>query len=227
MDPTSSQTPMSGMHHASVANSLPPEYWNTFDSFCPGPAPQQQQPQRPQQPTPPRQPLGISWDHPVFQQQRQQSQRSQIPRHQEHNHGIYSSPAPQSWQSNHLNQSLLSSTPQDLGIPQYSQVNQFPQSQLPFDPQPSIPSDTAPFEPLSFSQDFFSPSQQLSMSETFPQPSSQQTAPPQPTSAAAYQSSTCQTPMTPYTMPAGFPEEASVRVQLFHSLAISYIAVRD
>lgn len=222
MDPTSSQTPMPELHHASVANSLPPEYWNTLDSFYPGSAPQQQQPQQPQQPTPPQQPLGISWDHPVFQQQ-----RNQIPRHQEHNHGFYSSPASQSWQSNHLNQSLMSSTPQNLGISQYSQVHQFPQSQLPFDSQSSIPSDSAPFEPLPFSQDFFSPSQQLSMSETFPQPSSQQAAPLQPTSTAAYQSSTRQTPMTPYMMPTGLPGETSVRVPLFHSLAISYIAVRD
>ncbi|BCR84600.1 uncharacterized protein ACHE_20058S [Aspergillus chevalieri] len=210
MDQTPSQTP-TGLPRSSVtASSLPPEYWNTLDSLYPAPDLQQQQQQQPQlpqqsqlpqQPTPSQQPLGISWDHPIFHQQQPQP-RNQFPRHQEQNHGIYS-PTPQPWQPNPLYQPLMpSSKPQGLVVqPQYSQVHQFPQSQLAFDPQ-SIPSDSTTLDAIPFPQDFF-PSQ-LST-----QPSSQRATPSQPTPAAPYQSNAQQNPINQYSIPAGFPEEAS------------------
>jgi len=209
MDQTPSQTP-TGLPRSSVtASSFPPEYWNTLDSLYPAQdlQQQQQQPQLPQQsqlpqqPTPSQQPLGISWDHPVFHQQHAQP-RNHIPRHQEQNQGIYSTPQP--WQPNPLYQPLMpSSKPQGLGVqPQYSQVHQFPQSQLAFDSQ-SIPSDSTAFDAIPFPQDFF-PSQ-LST-----QPSSQRATPSQPTPAVPYQSNAQQNPINQYSIPAGFPEETSV-----------------
>ena len=223
MDHTSSQMPMPGSHRSSIpTNSLPPEYWSTLDALYTGPDPQHhqqqrqqqqqqqqhqhQQPiQRQQQSTSSQQPLGIGWDHPVFQQQ----QQNQIHRQQDSNHGIYSSTAPQPWQSNSLQQPLMSSTPQGLGIPNYSQLHHFPQSQLAYDSRSPIPTDSVPFDPLSFSQDFFH-SQRVNTPDTFPQQSSQHAAHTPSVPGAPYQSRTQQAPINQYTIPTGFPEDTPV-----------------
>lgn len=211
MDHRASQVPMPGSHRSSIpTNSLPPEYWSTLDALYTGPDPQlQQQQQQQQQPTSAQQPLGIDWNHPVFQQQHQP--QNQLPRQQESNHGIYSSPTPQSWQQNSLQQPLMSSTPQSLGIPSnYGQVHHFPQSQLAFDSQSSIPPDGEAFDPLAFSQEFFS-TQQLATPSTYSQQPSHHAAHTTPVPGVPYQSRTQQAPMTQYSIPTGFPEETSVR----------------
>lgn len=213
MDHRASQVPMPGSHRPSVpANSLPPEYWNTLDALYTGPDPQQQQQQQPiqrqQQLDNAQQPLGIDWNHPIFQQQHQP--QNQLPRQQESNHGIYSSPTPQSWQQNPLQQPLMSSTPQPLGVPSnYGQVHQFPQSQLAFDSQPQIPSDGGVFDPLAFSQDFFS-TQQLATPDTYSQQPQHHAAHTPPVPAVPYQARSQQAPMAEYGIPAAFSESTSV-----------------
>lgn len=233
MDHRAPQVPMPGSHRPSVpANSLPPEYWSTLDALYSGPDPQQQPQQhqqqqpipRQQQPESAQQPLGIDWSHPVFQQQHP-PQQTQLPRQQEPNHGIYSSPTPQSWQQNPLQQNplqqnplqqpLMSSTPQPLGIPSnglpsnYGQVHQFPQTQLGFDPEAEIPLDTGDFDPVAFSQDFFA-SQQLATPDTFAQQPQHHAANTPPVPAVPYQSRSQQAPIPQYSIPTAFPEGTSV-----------------
>lgn len=228
---------MPGSHRPSVpANSLPPEYWSTLDALYSGPdpqhQPQQQQPQqqsiqRQPQPNSAQQPLGIDWNHPVFQQQHQ-PQQTQLPRQQDSNHGIYSSPTPQSWQQNPLQQPLMSSTPQPLdissnGLPSnYGQVPQF-QTQLPFDPQSELSLDTGVFDPVAFSQDFFA-SQQLATPDTFAQqpPPQNHAANTPPIPAVPYQSRSQQAPMAQYGIPTAFPEGTPVRSSTIYFILYFY-----
>lgn len=68
----SAQPPMQGLP-GSNHSSIPPEFWNTLEAPYPDPDDQLQQPQQPplqhHDLAPNQTPLGIDWDHPVFQQQ--------------------------------------------------------------------------------------------------------------------------------------------------------------
>lgn len=141
------------------ANSVPDYMYPSADSHAHPPRQPQQQPQ---------QPLGISWDHPIFAQQNP-GQGHAV--HQDQNHGIYT-PAPQSWQSNPFAQ------PPGFGLPpQYQQVHHYPQGQVPFDSQSMNPSDNSSLSPYPLSQNYY-PSQQLPVQN--PQLSQYQNTPQPP-----------------------------------------------
>ncbi|KAL1963452.1 hypothetical protein VTN77DRAFT_8353 [Rasamsonia byssochlamydoides] len=152
MEQSTPQSNVPDVHHSSVGQgSLPPEYWNHIDPlYASGPDPPQLQ-QQPQQ-----QPLGITWDHPIFtqQQQHQQQQHQQHQQHQqpqqnhfqpqrEHNPNIYSAP-PQSWHQNSaLAQPTMSPGPQNYSLPQQHQYQMphYPQGQMTYNSPSMNPSN--------------------------------------------------------------------------------------
>lgn len=211
MEQSPPQNMMRGLPHAPVdPGSLPAEYWESLYANPEPPHqhahPPQQQLQQSQQPQQP-QPMGISWDHPVFGQAPQQ--RSPLPIQQEHGHGLYTSSTPQSWRPNPLHPQQMMSTPQGFTIPvQYRQVPQYSQGQVPFESQSLSTSENPPYQSYAFPRNYYH-SQHLSVPDTF-----SQTPPPQPTQSqpsqpATYQSNTPQTPIVPYNLPTGYSEETS------------------
>ncbi|KAE8400522.1 hypothetical protein BDV37DRAFT_286528 [Aspergillus pseudonomiae] len=212
MEQSPPQNLMRGLPHAPVdPGSLPPEYWESLYANPEPPHqhahPPQQQLQQSQQPQQP-QPLGIGWDHPVFGQTPQQ--RSSLPLQQEHGHGLYPSSTPQSWRPNPLHpQQIMPSNPQGFAMPvQYRQLPQYSQGQVPFESQPLNASDNPSYQPYTFPRNYYS-AQHISVPDTFSQTPTPQASQPQPTQSAPYQSNTSQTPIVPYTLPAGFSEETS------------------
>ncbi|KAE8376771.1 hypothetical protein BDV26DRAFT_282376 [Aspergillus bertholletiae] len=212
MEQSPPQNLMRGLPHAPVdPGSLPPEYWESLYANPEPPHqhahPPQQQLQQSQQPQQP-QPIGISWDHPVFGQTPQQ--RSSLPLQQEPGHGLYPSSTPQSWRPNPLHpQQIISSTPQGFTMPvQYRQVPQYSQGQVPFESQPLSASDSSSYQPYPFPRSYY-PTQHMSVSETFSQTPPPQASQPQPSQPAPYQANTRQTPIVSYSLPAGFSEETS------------------
>ncbi|KAF7117351.1 hypothetical protein CNMCM5793_006100 [Aspergillus hiratsukae] len=233
MDRSSSQGMVPGLHRGSVTpGSMQPEYWNNLDSLYPGPDPphqhphpsqqqmhqshqqQQQHRQQQQQPQQQTQSMGIGWDHPIFSQQHQQ--RAQVQSHQEHDHGIYSSSTPQSWQQNSLQQhhrqqqQILSPAPQGLGVPtQYHQVHRYPPGQVTFDSRPLPATDNPPYQSYSYPQNFYS-SQHMSLPDAFPQSNSPQASRSQTSQQNLYQSVAHQTPLASYSLPAGYSDGNSM-----------------
>jgi hypothetical protein len=213
MEQSPPQNMMRGLPHASVdPGSLPPEYWESLYANPEPPHhahPPQQQLQQSQQPQQ-SQPMGISWDHPVFGQSPQQ-QRSPLPiQQQEHGHALFT-PSTQAWRSNPLHPSqIMSSTPQGFTMPvQYRQVPQYSQGQVPFESQPLNASENPPYQPYSFPRNFYPP-QHLAVPDTFSQTPPSQATQPQPSQSPAYQSNAPQNPLVSYNIPAGYSEETSV-----------------
>ncbi|KAE8329400.1 hypothetical protein BDV39DRAFT_191338 [Aspergillus sergii] len=211
MEQSPPQNLMRGLPHAPVdPGSLPPEYWESLYANPEPPHqhahPPQQQLQQSQQPQQP-QPMSMSWDPSVFSQTPQQ--RSSLPIQQEHGHGLYPSPT-QSWRPNPLHpQQIMPSNPQGFTMPvQYRQVPQYSQGQVPFESQPLNASDSPSYQPYSFSRNYY-PAQHISLPDTFSQTPTPQASQPQQSQSAPYQSNTPQTPIVPYTLPAGFSEETS------------------
>ncbi|KAE8312233.1 hypothetical protein BDV41DRAFT_565219 [Aspergillus transmontanensis] len=211
MEQSPPQNLMRGLPHAPVdPGSLPPEYWESLYANPEPPHqhahPPQQQLQQSQQPQQP-QPMSMNWDHSVFSQTPQQ--RSSLPLQQEHGHGLYPS-STQSWRANPLHpQQIMPSNPQGFAMPvQYRQVPQYSQGQVPFESQPLNASDSPSYQPYSFPRNYY-PAQHISLPDTFSQTPTPQASQPQPSQSTPYQSNTPQTPIVPYTLPAGFSEETS------------------
>ncbi|KAG0153538.1 hypothetical protein PDIDSM_2192 [Penicillium digitatum] len=197
----SAQNSMQGLPHGNPAISA--DYWSTIDPTYPDPEQQLQQSSQPQHP--PQQqhesasqptPLGIGWDHPVFQQQ----QRELAPR-PEPNHGIYSS-VHQSWQQpNPLQQ------PPQRGYgtpPQYQmhpQAAHFQQGQMSFDSRPLSASESSAFPSFSYQPTYFHPQHpHISVPETFPEASTQQRIQPRPQQQP-------QSSISSYPLPQGYSSE--------------------
>ncbi|KAJ5404706.1 hypothetical protein N7465_005990 [Penicillium sp. CMV-2018d] len=191
----SAQNPMQGLPHGN--SSLPADYWSTLDPAYPDPEQQLQQPSQQQhdsasQPTP----LGIGWDHPVFQQQ----QRELAPR-PDPNHGIYSS-VHQPWQqTNPLQQ------PPQRGYgasPQYQihpQAAQFQQGQMSFDSRPLSASESSAFPSFSYQPNYFHPQHpHIAVPDTFPEAPTQQRIQPRPQQQP-------QPSISSYPLPQGYSSE--------------------
>ncbi|OJJ44419.1 hypothetical protein ASPZODRAFT_18609 [Penicilliopsis zonata CBS 506.65] len=197
---------MSNLPRASVTQaSLPPEYWNGIDSLYQQPnhhpQPESQQPQ---------QPLGIDWDHPIFQQQQQQPPPPQQPHPppdnisppQDVNHGIYSRD-PQVWQQTPLHQPLMSPASQGYTVsPQY-QVPHYPQGQVTLDP-----SESSPFPPYSFPQSFYS-HQNLPVQDAFSHSVSRQSISAQPSQPTSFQPATHRSSIPQFYLPTGYSDGLS------------------
>ncbi|OQD95536.1 hypothetical protein PENVUL_c113G03532 [Penicillium vulpinum] len=197
----STQSPMQGLSHGN--SSLPSDYWNTLDPAYPDPEQQlhqssqpQHQPQQQHDSAPQPTPLGIGWDHPVFQQQ----QRELAPR-PEPNHGIYSS-VHQPWQqTNPLQQ------PPQRGYgasPQYQihpQTPHFPQGQLSFDSRPLSASESSTFPSFAYQQNYFHPQHpHISVPDTFPEAPTQHRIQHRPQQQP-------QSSISPYPLPQGYSSE--------------------
>ncbi|KAJ5749300.1 uncharacterized protein N7511_010996 [Penicillium nucicola] len=77
---------LQGLPQGNEQDALPPGYWDTLDAMYPTPDAQlQQQHTQAQHGSISQNTLGIGWDHPVFQDQRELAPRP------EQNHGIYTS----------------------------------------------------------------------------------------------------------------------------------------
>ncbi|KAJ6143991.1 hypothetical protein N7471_003444 [Penicillium samsonianum] len=197
----SAQNPMQGLPHGN--SSLPADYWSTLDPAYPDPEQQLQQPSQPQH-QPQQQhdsasqqtPLGIGWDHPVFQQQ----QRELAPR-PDPNHGIYSS-VHQPWQqTNPLQQ------PPQRGYgasPQYQihpQAPHFQQGQMSFDSRPLSASESSAFPSFSYQPNYFHPQHpHISVPDTFSEAPTQQRIQPRPQQQP-------QPSISPYPLPQSYSSE--------------------
>ncbi|PYH95918.1 hypothetical protein BO71DRAFT_194388 [Aspergillus ellipticus CBS 707.79] len=219
MEQSPSQNLLPGLHRASVdPGSLPPEYWNNFEPLYTTPDPphqhahppqqqlqQLQQIQQPQQqPQQQSQPLGISWDHPVFNQQT--PSRSPLPTPQEPTHGIYPPSTPQSWRPNPLQhpQQIIHSAPHTFMNHQYRQTPQFSHTQAAFDSQPLPASDNSHYQSYTFPRAYYPP-QNISVPDVFaqsnsPRPAQSQPRPPQ------YRSDSHQHQIPQYSLPTGYAE---------------------
>ena len=202
------QNSFPGMQHIPLAAGNMPEYWNNLDPNSmqlPSPHPQQQPAQTQSVPHPSQQPqpVGISWDHPVFHQQNQV-----VPR-QDQDHGIYS-PAPQSWHPNPLDSRMISTPPQGFGVaPQYQQVRHYSQGHASFDPQSMTPSETPPITQYSFPHHYY-PSAQVPMQDGYSQSTPIQSVQSPAPQVTQYQASAHHPPAGQYAMPPRYPEESSV-----------------
>ncbi|RAH40643.1 uncharacterized protein BO95DRAFT_468561 [Aspergillus brunneoviolaceus CBS 621.78] len=179
----------------------------------PQPQPQQsQQPQQPQQQQQQQQsshqPLGISWDHPVFGQN--PPSRSPLPTPQDQNHGLYSS-SPQSWRAAALHpQPILPATAHPIGMTsQYRQAPQFSSAHPAYDTQPLPASDSAHFPSYTFPRSYYPP-QNLPVPDVFPQSHmhSPPAAQPQP-QATHFRSDPHPHHVPQYSLPAGYAERNS------------------
>ncbi|THC89809.1 hypothetical protein EYZ11_010734 [Aspergillus tanneri] len=216
MEQSSPQNLIRGLPRAPVnPGSFPPEYWNHLDSLYPDsdqhaahPPPQQRLQPEPQ-PSQPQQPIGISWDHPVFSQQHSQ-QTTPLPPQQEPGHGIYPSSTPQSWRTTSLHQQpIMPSAPQGFAMPaQYRQVPQYPQGQMPFGSRPLAPSDNSAFQTFSVPRNYFG-QQHLSIPDTFSQSPTPQAAQAQSSQSVPYQPVGHSHAINPYNLSTAFPDENS------------------
>lgn len=158
MEQSSGHNPVQGMPRAAVQGSMPAEYWNSLDAMYSDQ--HQTQVSQQQDPAPQQTPMGIDWNHPIFQQQQQPQQpqqppqqRSQLPHQTAPNHGIYSS-IPQSWQANPLQQP-------ERGYPVPSQYHgqhqapPFQQGQVPYESRSLTPSESSAFPGYSFQPNYF------------------------------------------------------------------------
>ncbi|RAH80650.1 hypothetical protein BO86DRAFT_364671 [Aspergillus japonicus CBS 114.51] len=164
--------------------------------------PQPQQPQRPQQQSSP-QPLGISWDHPVFGQN--PPSRSPLPTPQDQNHGLYSSTTPQSWRAAALHpQPILPATAHPIGMTsQYRQAPQFSSAHPAYDTQPLPTSDSAHFPSYTFPRSYYP--QNVPVPDVFPQSHlrSPPAAQPQP-EATHFRPDPHQHHVPQYSLPTGY-----------------------
>ncbi|KAJ5886940.1 uncharacterized protein N7473_009614 [Penicillium subrubescens] len=215
MEQSSAQNQMPGLPHAGAPQGVPSaDYWSSIDALYQDPqlqpqaAPSQQQNPSAQQ----QAPMGITWDHPVFQQQQQRAQQHQNPLapQSDPNHGIYSSIPPPSWQSNPLQ------TPaRYANSPQYQtqqQTSQYQQGQMPFDPLSINPSESSNFPSYSYQPGYFHP-QQLPLQDSFPSRTPPQQHQPQHQQQQQarqqqpeYSTSAPQSSMQ-YSMPSSFPQD--------------------
>ncbi|RAL09082.1 uncharacterized protein BO97DRAFT_375446 [Aspergillus homomorphus CBS 101889] len=212
----------------------PPEYWTNFEPLYTTPDPshqhahpqqhhqQQQQQQLHQQPTPQpqsqpqqqpqqaqqqqsQQPLGISWDHPVFSQN--PPSRSPLPTPQDQNHGLYSSTTPQSWRATALHpQPILPATAHPIGMtPQYRQAPQFSSTHAAYEAQPIAASDSAHFPPYTFSRSYYPP-QNLSVPDVYAQSHSHSPPTAQAQPQTAHFRPDPHQHHVQYSLPAGYAE---------------------
>lgn len=210
MEQSSAQNQMPGLPHAGAPQGVPSaDYW--LDALYPDPQLQSQAPPPSQQQNPSVQqqqvPMGITWDHPVFQQQQERAQQQQNPLtpQSDPNHGIYSSIPPSSWQSNPLQNAARYGSPSQYQP--HQQAMQYQQGQITFDPGSLDPSDSSAFPSYpSYQSGYFHP-QQIPMQDSFPprtvQPQHQQQQQQQPTE---YPASTPQSSIQ-YSMPSGYTQD--------------------
>ncbi|CAG7963791.1 unnamed protein product [Penicillium olsonii] len=181
----SAQTPMQGLS-GSNHGSIPPEFWNTLDPSYPDPDQQLQQPTLQHELGSNQPPLGIDWDHPVFQQQ----QRELAPR-PDPSHGIYSS-LHQPWQQSTLQQP----SQRGYGASQYQiPSSQFQQGQINFDSRPLNASESSAFPQYSYPTNYFP--QQQNLPDSFPEQHTQQRLQPGPQQHS-------RPSMTSYPLPQGY-----------------------
>lgn len=188
------------MPRAVAHGSLPPEYWNSLDSMYSDPQLQSQTPAE-QDPTSQQAPMGIDWNHPIFQQQQQPNQqRSHLTPQTEPNHGIYSS-IPQSWQPNPLQQHARG-YPVSSQYQTHQQAPQFQQGQMSFESRSLNPSESSAFPSYSYQPNYFHP-QQLPVQDSFSgRPDQQQHQQSADFAAAGPQSS-----ISRFSVPSGYPQD--------------------
>ncbi|KAJ5120181.1 Zinc finger CCCH-type [Penicillium atrosanguineum] len=155
MEQSSAQNPLQGLPHGTSHESIPPEYWNTLDPIY-DPQLQLQQPQGQSS----QAPMGMSWEHHMFQnpqqsqpqQQRQQSHLSST----ESNHAMY---IPEAWQANPLQapargypvSSQYQSHPQ-APVSHSQHTPQYQQGQMTFDSRALNATETSTFPSLNYQQ---------------------------------------------------------------------------
>ncbi|CAI7624957.1 unnamed protein product [Penicillium glandicola] len=195
----SAQNPMRGLPHGN--SSLPTDYWSTLDPAYPDPEQQLQQPSQtqhqPQQHDSASQqtPLGIGWDHPVFQQQ----QRELAPR-PEPNHGIYSS-VHQPWQTtNPLQQPPHRGYGASSQYQIHPQAPHFQQGQMSFDSRPLSASESSAFPSFSYQPNYFPQHPHISVPDNFPEAPTQQRIQPRPQQQS-------QSSISSYPLPQGYSSE--------------------
>lgn len=175
---------LQGLPQGNDQDTLPADYWDTLDAIYPTPDQQLQQHAQAQHDSASQTALGIGWDHPVFQDQRELAPRP------EQNHGIYSS-IHQPWQA----ETPLQQSQRSYGAhPQFEQpqATQYP-GQIHFDSRPLNASESSAFPSYSFQPAYFPPHQQIHIEDTFPEAPSRQRLQPQQ-----------------YTLPQGFTPEMMV-----------------
>lgn len=202
MEQSTAQNPLTGMPHGvNPEGQLQPEYWNSLDPLY-SDSQLQATPQAQQDSTAHQTPMGIDWDHPVFQQQQPLSQppppqqRNHVTPQTEQHHGIYS--IPQSWQPNPLHNPARGygvSAPYSQSQ-QQSPGPQYQPGQLTFDSRSLAPSESS-FPPYSFPQNYFS-HQQL------PAQTSQHQRQQNPTD---FPTPTGQPTLPQYAIPPGYPPD--------------------
>ncbi|KAJ5538731.1 Zinc finger CCCH-type [Penicillium frequentans] len=197
MEQSSAQNRMPGLPHSRTPQGPSPQFWNSMDSMYPDSQIQQSQSQQPQDPSS-QQPLGISWDHPVLQQQQPmlQQQQTQMTSPNDPNLEIYS--IPQSWQPNPLHQPGRGGY---VPSPQYQTaqpLQQYQPNQMQYDSRSLQASESSAFPSYSFPPNFYP--QQLSMQDSF------QTRPTQQhPQSAEFQVPTPQPALSQFAAPPGYP----------------------
>ncbi|KAL4895324.1 hypothetical protein BDV59DRAFT_153471 [Aspergillus ambiguus] len=200
--------------------SLPPEYWASLDSLYTNADPSSHQQTRDQHAQQhqqqnhlqtPSQPLGITWDHPVFSQNQpplsSSQSRSPLPQ-PDQIHGLYDNQTPQAWRGDSLqNQPMMSTTPSGYGIsPQYRPLQPYPQGQMSLESQSlSTPENPAFHQSFAYSRNYF-PQQQLSVPDT-PSQHPQQTT---------YHNEVPSMGLDPYALSTGFPDDPLASMSFPH-----------
>ncbi|KAF3390382.1 hypothetical protein F1880_009349 [Penicillium rolfsii] len=216
MEQSSAQNQMPGLPHAAPQGVPSADYWSSLDALYQDPQLQPQAtPTLQQNPSAQQQaPMGITWDHPVFQQQqpRVQQQQNPLAPSSDPNHGIYSSIPPPSWQSNPLQTpTRYESTPQ---YQTQHQNSQYQQGQMPFDPLSVNPSESSTFPSFSYQPGYYHP-QQLPLQDSFPSRTAQpQHQPQQQARQQQEYSATAQQPSMQYSMPSGYPQDLMNSIDL-------------
>ncbi|EPS27072.1 hypothetical protein PDE_02013 [Penicillium oxalicum 114-2] len=185
MEQSSAQNQMPGLPHVGASQGVASvvDYWPSLDMMYPDSHLQSQPAQPSQAQNPPTQqqqaPMGITWDHPVFQQQSQRASHQQNPlnAHADPNHGIYSSITPPSWQHSPLPSSARFDSSAQYA-PQ-AQTEPYQQGQLSFEPGSMATPESSAFPSYSYQPSYFHP-QHISLEDTFSTRSSQPQQPPQP-----------------------------------------------
>lgn len=168
-----------------------------MESMYPDSQIQPSQSQQPQDPSS-QQPLGISWDHPVLQQQQPMLQQQQTQMTSPNDPGLEIYSIPQSWQPNPLHQPGRGGY---VPSPQYQTaqpLQQFPPNQMQYDSRSLQASESSAFPSYSFPPSFYP--QQLSVQDSF-----QTRNPQQHSQSAEFQVPTPQPALSQFAAPPGYP----------------------
>jgi hypothetical protein len=229
MEQSTPQGNTSSVHLPSVGqSSVPADYWNHLEPMYADPdlqQAQQQPPQRQQQ-----QPMGITWDHPIFSQSHQQAQQQpHLQAQQDHVQDYYSGTPPSWGQSASLRQSTMSPG-HGYGLSQQHQYQMpYAQDQVAYDSRSHSPSNNLAYPPNYSVPNSYHQTTHVSAPDPYSQPSYAHIAPrPPSTQQAQIRPNNAQRSLPhQYILPANYTENVQTPTSFSNNYLDPNLSLND